>query len=83
MIMGFQFGGSSIVYTIILVTAVILLAIGLLSLLFPSTGSDSSTRSSTRHGESSGAALNILRRRYDRGELSNAEYEQMRRDLRG
>jgi len=50
-------------------------AVWFLSALFP--------RSSTRDGslQTGGSAVDILRQRYARGELTRAEYEQMRRDL--
>jgi putative membrane protein len=81
--MEFHLSGSTIIYMIILWVAIIIFAIWLLSLLFPHTGSDSSTQSSTGRSGSSESALEILQQRFDRGELSKTEYEEMRRDLQG
>lgn len=81
--MGFGFGGSGIIYMIIFWVVVIGLAVWLLSNLFPRRTDDVSPHATTRQDGPPESALEILQRRYARGEISKAEYEEMRRDLQG
>ncbi len=79
--MRFGFGGLGIVYMFIFWVAIIGLAVWLLSQLFPRATDDVSSRSAAQGGDLSESPLEILQQRYARGEISKAEYEEMRRDL--
>jgi putative membrane protein len=81
--MGFDFGGFSPVLMLVFWVAIIALAIWLLSHLFPQTTDTSPIPFATQHNDPPESPLDILKRRYARGEISRAEYEQMRRDLTG
>lgn len=59
---------------------VIALAVWLVSLLFPGAASHS-TSTLDGNGRKGETALEILKKRYARGELSRQEYQQMREDL--
>jgi putative membrane protein len=73
--MGFGFGGFGMVYMLIFWVLIIGLAVWLLTRLFPA-GTDRARRSDGKE-----SALDILQMRYARGEISQREYEQMRRDI--
>jgi len=87
--MGFGFGGASFLLMFIFWVVVIAVAIWLLSSLFPRATGDSSSRTTMPFDAARGApgdtpsesALEILKHRYARGEISRAEFEQMRHDL--
>ncbi|MCO6453499.1 MAG: SHOCT domain-containing protein [Caldilineales bacterium] len=79
--MGFGFGGIDFLIMLLLLLLTVGLAIWFVSVLFPRTDvrtGDSTRQSSRPQGES---AVDILQRRYARGELTQSEYESMRRDL--
>jgi putative membrane protein len=87
--MGFGFGGASFFLMLLFWVVVIAVAIWLLSSLFPRATGDSSSRAALPFDAARGApgdtpsesALEILKHRYARGEISKSEYEEMRRDL--
>jgi putative membrane protein len=79
--MGFGFGGYGIIYMLIFWVVIIGLAVWLLSNIFPKGTDDVSPRPTTRQNDPPESPLEILKRRYARGEISKAEYEEMRRDL--
>jgi putative membrane protein len=79
--MGLGFGFFGLVFMILFWLAVIGLAVWLLSSLFPRTSRNSPPPSQTWQGDRPESALDILRQRYARGEISKAEFEEMRRDL--
>jgi len=81
--MGFGFGGSSFLFMFLFWVVVIALAVWLLSNLFPQTTGDSSSHITMPRDVSPKSALEILKRRYARGEIPRAEFEEMRRDLEG
>jgi putative membrane protein len=60
---------------------IIALAVWLLSNLFPRVTSNSPSQPVVRRDAPSGSPLEILQQRYARGEISRAEYEEMRRAL--
>lgn len=81
--MGFGFGGLGIIYMIIFWVVIIAAGIWLLSYLFPrGTGSASSEGTASTQA-SSDRPQEILDRRYASGEITKAEYDEIRRDLRG
>ncbi|RME81527.1 MAG: SHOCT domain-containing protein [Caldilineae bacterium] len=72
--MGFGFGGFGLLIMLLLLVVVIAVAVWFVGVLFPGqAGTHSSGRDES--------ALEILQKRYARGELSRSEYEAMRRDL--
>ena len=79
--MGFGFGGFGMVYMLIFWIAVIGLAVWLLSRLFPGGADGAISGTTTRRSAADESPLEILQRRYARGEISQREYEQMRRDI--
>jgi putative membrane protein len=82
--MGFSSGGLGFILVLVFCVAVIVLAMWLLSGLFPqATGASPPPPYITKDDDSTESPLDILKRRYARGEISKAEYEEMRHDLVG
>jgi len=79
--MGFGLGSGSAIYMFVFWFVTIALAVWLLSRLFPRESDDRSYRSPTGPADRAETALEILRQRYARGEISQGEYEQIRHDL--
>ena len=79
--MGFGFGGFGLIFMLIFWVAIIALAVWLLSNLFPRATSTSASQPMVHGANQNGSALEILKQRYARGEISQAEYEEMRRAL--
>lgn len=79
--MGFGFGGLGAVYMLVFWVIIIALAVWVLSRLFPRGADDGSYDAPTRRSNAAESALEILQKRYARGEISRDEYEEMRRDL--
>jgi putative membrane protein len=79
--MGFGFGGLGAIYMLVFWVIIIVLAIWLLSRLFPKAKDGASHHAQIQGGDSSESAVEILRRRYARGEISKDQYEEMRRDI--
>lgn len=79
--MGFGMGGLGLIFMIVFWVTIIALAVWLLSSLFPQVKSASSFPSTAQRSEPPESPLEILKQRYARGEISKAEYEEMRRDL--
>jgi putative membrane protein len=78
MMMG-GFGGWTMMFFMVLFwVAIIGLAVWFLSALFPRSSGHDGSRPNRATDDS---ALEILRQRYARGELTRAEYDQMRHDL--
>jgi putative membrane protein len=81
--MGFGFGGSGAIYMIIFWIVIMAVGIWLLSNLFPrSTGNASSDRTSSPRALSD-SPQEILERRYASGEITKAEFDEIRRELGG
>ena len=83
--MGFG-GAGMMLWMIVFWVIVVGLALWLLSRLFPGTGEHAGSGRSTSNGIASGGsgrALDILNERYARGEITRAEYQEMRRDMEG
>ncbi len=81
--MGFSFSGMGAVYMLIFWAIVILVAVWVLSRIFPKVRDDAASGLTKQTGDSDQSAREILRRRYARGEITRAEYEQIQRDLGG
>lgn len=81
--MGFGFGGFGLIFMLIFWVAIIALAVWVLGKLFPQVTDASPPQSRSRRSEPSESPLEILEQRYTRGEISESEYEIMRRDLAG
>lgn len=79
MMMGF--GGLGILLMLLFWVVVVLLAVALLSRLFPALPGLTWPPSREDAGEPSANPLDILRQSYARGELSRAEYDEMRTKL--
>lgn len=76
---GWGFGGSGMILMMLFWVFVVALAVWLLSRLFPGTANGSQTEQ--RGQPPSPSALDILKQRYARGEISKAEYDDVRRGL--
>jgi putative membrane protein len=79
-------GFGMMLWMVIFWVLVVGLALWLLSRLFPGTGDRSSTgQLSVSDTVISGSrrALDILKERYARGEITKAEYQEIRSDLKG
>jgi putative membrane protein len=79
--MGFGFGGFGFIFMLIFWVVIIALAVWLLSNLFPRVTSSSPFQPIVRRDDPFESPLEILQQRYARGEISRAEYEEMRRAL--
>jgi putative membrane protein len=79
--MGFGFGGFGMVYMLIFWVVIIGLAVWLLTRLFPAGTDRVASGAQARRSAGKESALDILQMRYARGEISQREYEQMRRDI--
>ncbi len=81
------FGGAVMMLGMVIFWVVVVaLALWLLSRLFPGTRNPSGGGQSRTNGivsGGSGRALDILNERYARGEITRAEYQEMRRDIEG
>ena len=75
------FGGIGLIFMVIFWIVIIALAVWVLGRLFPGVASASSPQPPVRHSVPPQSALEIARQRYARGEISKAEYEEIRRDL--
>jgi putative membrane protein len=75
------FGGLGMLAMMFFWVFVVVLAVWLLSRLFPSVAGDSTNRGSQQGRGTSTTALDILKQRYARGEISRVEYEDMRQGL--
>lgn len=78
--MGFGFGMGGIVMVIITI-AVIGLGIVFLGALFPKAVSNNANGGNAQQMESLQSATEILKQRYSRGEITQEQFVQMRRDL--
>ena len=81
--MGFGFGGIGFIYMIIFWIVIIAVGIWLLSYLFPRGTGNRPSGGTTSAQASPGSPREILDRRYASGEITKAEYDEIRRDLEG
>ncbi len=85
MMMGFG-GPWMMLWIVIFWVVVVGLALWLLSRLFPGARDHSGNEQSQVNGPATGSArraLDILNERYARGEITRAEYQEIRRDIEG
>ncbi len=81
MMMGFGFGGLGIVLMLVFWVVIIALAVWLLSNIFPKAVNNSSYPATTWHSDLSESPLEILKRRYARGEINREQYDLMKREI--
>ncbi len=73
--------GFGILFMLIFWVAIIVLAIWLVARLFPNGKGVSSLMRDQRRDRGSESPEEIVKRRYARGEITKAEYEELLRDL--
>jgi len=73
--------GFGLIFMLVFWVAIIALAVWLLSSLFPQAKGPPPPPFTAQHSDQSESPLEILKQRYARGEITKAEYEEMRRDL--
>ncbi len=79
-------GAGMMLWMVLLWVVVVGVALWLLSRLFPGTGGHVNNGRSQRNGIVSGGsrrALDLLSERYAQGEITRAEYLEIRRDMEG
>jgi len=84
MMMGLGFGGLGLIFILIFWAAIIGVAIWFLGNLFPRATSGAPPPPPHAGGQytpPTESPLDILKKRYARGEIAKAEYEEMRLDL--
>ncbi len=80
--MSLGYGGMGMVVMVIFWVAIVGLAVLFLSALFPAADGSARRGPEAQTGAASGRELNALNERYARGEISKAEYEELRRALK-
>ncbi len=80
--MGMGFGGFGLIFMILFWALIIAGAVWLISRLFPQVTWASSPPSGGDRGEVPASPEEILKRRYAQGEISTAEFQEMREQLR-
>lgn len=78
---GMGLGGLGLIITLLVVVAIVGGGVWLVGNLFPKTGATPPATPFRASAPQADSALEILGRRYASGEISKAEYEEMRRDL--
>lgn len=78
--MGFGFGMGGIVMAVVTI-ALIGLGVLLVAALFPRIASSNTTSNPSPRVEAPQSAIEILKQRYARGEISKEQFEQMKRDV--
>ena len=81
MMMGYGFGAFGWLFMIIFWVVVIGLGIWLAARIFPQVTSTLPSMNAEGQNQREESALEIIKRRYAQGEISEAEYEEMRRTL--
>ena len=79
--MAVGFGGFGMLFILLFWILVAGLMVWALAQFLPGVASRTTTRGTLTTGPNQDSALEILRQRYARGELSKAEYDDMRRQL--
>jgi len=84
MMMGLGFGGLGLIFMLVFWVAIIGLAVWFVGNLFPRVTSGTSRQApppAERYTPPTESPLDILKKRYARGEITKTEYEEMRLDL--
>lgn len=81
MMMGFGYGGFGMVLMILFWVVIVLIAVWLVSRLFPQVTGFTTPPSNGKRSEPTESPMEILKQRYARGELNRAEYDEMRHKL--
>jgi putative membrane protein len=79
--MAFGFGGFGMLFMLLFWILVAGLVVWALAQFLPGVADRTSTNGAITSGFRQDSALDVLRQRYARGELSKAEYDDMRREL--
>ena len=79
MMMGF--GGFNVILMILFWVVIVLIAVWLVGRLFPQFTGFTAPPSSGKRSEPAESPMEILKQRYARGELNQAEYDEMRHKL--
>jgi len=79
--MGFGFGGFGLILLTVFWVAIIALAVLVLGRIFPKVMGSSSSHYSEGRNDLSQSPQEILKQRYALGEVSKAEFDEMRLDL--
>jgi putative membrane protein len=79
---GWGFGGLGMIFMMLFWALVVLLAVWLLSRLFPGATHNTGAQTTQGNSAASSNAVDIVKQRYARGEISKAEYEEMLAVLR-
>lgn len=79
--MAFGFGGFGMLFILLFLIIVVGLVVWALAQFLPRIAGGATTNGATASGPSQDSALDVLRQRYARGEISKAEYDDMRREL--
>jgi len=84
MMMGLGFGGLGLIFMLVFWVAIIGVAVWFVAQLFPRATAAGRTMAPPpveRYTPPTESPLDILKKRYARGEITKAEYEEMRQDL--
>jgi putative membrane protein len=81
MMMGFGYGGFGMVLMILFWVVIVVIAVWLVSRLFPQVTDFTAPPSNSKRSEPTESPMEILKQRYARGELNRAEYDEMRQKL--
>lgn len=79
--MAFGFGGFGMLFMLLFWILVASLVVWALAQFFSGVADRATTNGTLKIGSMQDSALDVLRQRYARGEVSKAEYESMRDDL--
>ncbi|HID34227.1 MAG TPA: SHOCT domain-containing protein [Anaerolineae bacterium] len=80
MMMGFSFGGFGFLFMLLFWLLIIGLAVWVIAQFFSRTNT-LTTNGSKQFTSQQGTALEVLKQRYARGEITKSEYEKMRTDI--
>ena len=78
---GWGFGGFAMIFMMAFWVFAVVLAIWLLSRLFPAATTGAGRQTGQGNSGTPSNALDTLKQRYARGEISKSEYEDMRHSL--